>query len=150
MKVYRQMFALRAHHATHHTLMGDYALGIIEVAQRAECVKLPKTSGRHLSRPFPNTRSLFTSDGSSDTLVKDAIGHAIQMDFGNYTLGRLIPNRANYDDKNPAYVHVRAEIERRMFDLEYRDELFKHADSEIGRDRPAERRVGKVCVSTCR
>lgn len=132
-KIYRQMFAPRARHATHHTLMRDYALGIIEVAQRAGCVKLPKTSVRHLSRPFPNTLSTFSSDGTPDGSVKDAIGHAIQMDFGNYTIGSLIPNRANYDHEKPDYVRVRTKIERRIFDLGYRDEAFKDVDSEIGR-----------------
>lgn len=133
-KIYRQMFAPRARRTTHHTLMRDYALGIIEVAQRAECVRLPKTSVHYLSRPFPNTPSPFTSDGTPDESVKDAIGHAIQMDFGNYTIGRLIPNRSNYDDTMPDYVQVRAKIERRIFDLGYRSEAFKGLDSAIGRD----------------
>lgn len=132
-KVYRQMFAPHARHATHHTLMRDYALGIIEVAQRAGCVNLPKTAVRYLSRPFSNTPSPFSSDGTPDESVKDAIGHAIHMDFGNYTIGSLIPSRANYDSTKPDYVRVRAKIERRMFDLGYRDERFKHIDSEIGR-----------------
>ncbi|MFJ2994164.1 hypothetical protein [Pandoraea sp. NPDC087047] len=132
--LYRKMFAPRARHATHHTLIRDYALGIIEVAQRAACVTLPKTAIRYISRPFPNTPSPFSSDGTPDDTVKDAIEHAIRMDFGNYTIGRLIPHRANYDDGKPAYVRVRAKIERRMFDLGYRDERFKNVDNEIGRD----------------
>jgi hypothetical protein len=134
LKLYRQMFGPRARNATHHTLMRDYALGIIEVAQRAGCVKLPKTSVRHFNRPFPNTPSPFTSDGKPDESVNLAIGQAIQMDFGNYTIGRLIPNRANYDETNPDYVRVRAKIERRMFDLGYRAERFKDLESEIGRN----------------
>lgn len=133
-KLYRQMFMPRARHPTHHTLMRDYALGIIEVAQGAGCVKLPKPAVRYLRRPFPNTPSSFASDGTPDDGVKDAIGHAIQMDFGNYTIGRLIPNRANYDETKPDYVRVRAKIERRMFDLGYREERFKHVESEIGRN----------------
>lgn len=55
------------------------------------------------------------------------------MDFGNYTIGRLIPDRSNYDDKIPEYVKVRAQIERRMFDLGYRKEKFEILDQEIGR-----------------
>jgi hypothetical protein len=130
--LYRKMFAPRARYATHHTLMRDYALGIVEMAQRAECVALPKTAGRNLAPPYPNTPSTFTSNGTPDPKVKEAIGHAIQMDFGNYTIGRLIPQRSNYDDKHPGYVQVRAKIERRMFDLGYREERFKDADREIG------------------
>lgn len=130
--LYRKMFGPSSRNATHHTLMRDYALGIIEIAQRASCVALPKSASRNLVSPFPNTPSTFASDGTPDSSVKDAIGHAIQMDFGNYTIGRLIPNRANYDEKKPAYVHVRAKIERRIFDLGYRAERFKDADTEIG------------------
>lgn len=133
-KLYVQMFAPRARHATQHTLMRDYALGIIEVAQRAECVKLPKTSVRYLNRPFPNTQSQFTNDAMPDGAVNDAILNAIQMDFGNYTIGRLIPKRANYDVTNPDYVKVRAKIERRMFDLGYRAERFKHIEAAISRN----------------
>ena len=131
--LYREMFGHRARHATHHTLMRDYALGIIETAQRVNCVRLPRTASRNLAPPFPKTASTFTSDGTPDPTVKEAIGHAIQMDFGNYTIGRLIPNRANYDDKKPDYVRVYAKIERRMFDLGYRAERFKNADTDIGR-----------------
>lgn len=130
--LYRKMFGPGARNATHHTLMRDYALGIIQIAQRANCVSLPKTANRNLAAPFPNTTSTFASDGTPDPAVKEAIGHAIQMDFGNYTIGRLIPNRANYDDKKPDYVLVRAKIERRMFDLGYRADRFKDVDREIG------------------
>ena len=130
--LYRKMFGSSARNATHHTLMRDYALGIIEIAQRVNCVALPKTASRNLAAPFPNTLSTFASDGTSDPTVEEAIGHAIQMDFGNYTIGRLIPNRANYDNINPDYVQVRAKIERRMSDLGYRAERFKDADAEIG------------------
>ena len=131
--LYRKMFGPGSCNATHHTLMRDYALGIIEIAQRASCVELSTTAHRDLAAPFPNTPSTFESDGTPESTVKDAIGHAIQMDFGNYTIGRLIPNRANYDEKNPDYVLARAKIERRMFNLGYREERFEVADTAIGR-----------------
>ncbi|MBU3594579.1 hypothetical protein ICN42_10810 [Polynucleobacter sp. 71A-WALBACH] len=130
--IYQKMFVRGACYATHHTLMRDYVLGIIEIAQRANCVILPKTASRYLTAPFPNTPSTFASDGTPDPVVKESIGHAMRMDFENYTLGRLIPNRANYDDKNTDYVQVRAKIERRIFDLGYRVEQFKEIDIGIG------------------
>ena len=129
--LYRKMFGPSACNATHHTLTRDSALGIIEIAQRVGCVTLSKTASRNLTAPFPNTLSKFSSDGTPDQSVKDAIGHAIHMDFGNYTIGRLIPNRANYDDTNPDHVQVRAKIERRMFDLGYRASRFEDVDAEI-------------------
>ena len=144
--LYRKMFGFSARNATHHTLMRDYALGIIEIAQRESGVALPKTASRDLAAPFPNTPSTFVIDGTPDPTVKKAIGHAIQMDFGNYTIGRLIPNRANYDDKNPDYVQVRAKIEQRIFDLGYRAEQFKEADTAIGNvswNAPQEKKIDR-------
>lgn len=130
--LYEKMFRPGAPYATHHALKRDYALGIIEVAQSAHSVKLPKTAARNLTPPYPQASSTFASDGTPDPAVTEAIGHAIQMDFGNYTIGCLIPQRANYDDKNPEYVKVRAKIERRMFDLGYRKERFDALEREIG------------------
>lgn len=130
--LYQKMFAPHAQHATHHALKRDYALGVIEVAQRANCVTLPKTAVRNLTAPYPQIPSTFASDGTPDAAAMEAIGHAINMDFGNYTIGRLIPDRANYDDKNPEYVRVRAQIERRMFDLGYRKDQFDALEREIG------------------
>lgn len=122
--LYKMMFASGARYTTHHTLKRDYALGIIAVAQSARCVKLPKTAARNLAPPYPQTSSTFASDGAPNAAVTEAIGDAIRMDFGNYTLGRLIPKRANYDYEHPEYVTVRAQIERRIFDLGYRKERF--------------------------
>ncbi len=131
--LYREMFGFRARYKTHHTLTRDYALGIIHVAQSRDCVKLSKTASRNLAAPFPNTPSVFAGKGTPDPAVKEAIGDAIRMDFGNYTIGRLVPNRANYDDENTGYVQVRAKIERRIFDLGYRAEAFDEAENDIGR-----------------
>lgn len=131
--LYRRLFAPGARFATHHTLMRDFALGVIEVAQQAGCVSLPKTAATHMSRPYANTPSPFAGNGKPDEKVREAIGHAIQMDFGNYTIGGLIPHRSNYDAKHPEYVRVRAKIERRIRDLGYSAERFKQCDAEIGR-----------------
>lgn len=129
--LYRKMFAPHAQYATHHVLKRDYALGIIEVAQKANCLTLPRAAARNIAAPYPQVSSTFASDGTPDAGVTEAIGHAIHMDFGNYTIGRLIPGRTNYDDKNPEYISVRARIERRMFDLGYRKDRFETVDREI-------------------
>ncbi|MDE0508449.1 MAG: ATP-binding protein [Gammaproteobacteria bacterium] len=131
--IFLKMFGPGACNATHHTLMRDYALGIIEIAQRVSSVALPKAANRNLAAPFPNTLSTFASDGTPDPTVKEAIDRAIQMDFDNYTIGSLIPDRDNYDDEHPDFIQVRTRIERRIYDLGYRSEQFKFIDEEIGR-----------------
>ncbi len=130
--LYRKMFAPRALFATHHALMRDYALGVIELALRTDCVSLPKTASQNLAAPYPKIPSVFSGNATAQPVVTEAIGHAIQMDFGNYTVGRLIPDRANYDDTHPDYVGVRAQIEQRIYDLGYRKAKFENIDREIG------------------
>lgn len=130
--LYESMFAPHAHHATHHTLTRGYAVGIIRLAIRAECVDLPERAAADLAAPFSNTPSKFASNGTPDPAVTEAIDNAIQMDFGNYTMGRLIRHRANYDNKHTEYVRVRAKIERRIYDLGYRADRFETADRDIG------------------
>ncbi|MDE0094461.1 MAG: hypothetical protein OXO49_08190 [Gammaproteobacteria bacterium] len=131
--LYQKMFAPSATNATHHTLTRDYALGIIEIARSVNCVALPAAASQNLSAPFPNIKTTFESDGTPDPTVKDSIGHAIQMDFEEYTIGRLIPTRVNYNEQHTDYVRVLAKIERRIFDLGYRVEQFNEADNDIGR-----------------
>lgn len=131
-QLYRKMFTPKAPCQTHHVLQREYVLGIIQLAQRAGCIVLPKVSSRYLSPPFAQIQSPFKDVTSVSIEVHEDIDHAIHMDFGNYTIGRLIPNRANYDDKNPSYIAVRAQIEQRIYDLGYRNKLFEDIDREIG------------------
>jgi len=56
------------------------------------------------------------------------------MDFGNYTIGRLIPDRGNYDYDQPVYREVRAQIDARIIDLGYTRARFETVDDAIGRD----------------
>jgi hypothetical protein len=131
-ELYRRMFTPRARHQTHHALRRDYALGIIRLAERAR-VQLPLAARHNLSAPFSQIRSPFPDISSVSEDIHATGKFAIRMDFGNYTLGRLIRHRANYDDKNPEYQKVRAQIEWRIHNLGFREERFKEVDSEIGR-----------------
>ena len=72
------------------------------VSYRSRSTPECQTTQEHLQNlvaPFPNTPSTFavTARGS---ICERSNRSAIQMDFGNYTIGRMIPNRANYDDTN--------------------------------------------------
>jgi hypothetical protein len=131
-QLYRKMFTPKAPCQTHHVLRRDYALGIIQLAQRGGCNTLPKASSKYLSPPFAQIQSTFKEMTSANNDVLEDTKHAIHMDFGNYTIGRLIPNRANYDDNKPDYIVARAQIEQRIYDLGYRKKLFEDIDREIG------------------
>lgn len=126
-----QLFVPGAPHATRHVLMQDSALGVITLARRidANCIaedKLRYTAAPfdHLSSPFPEPSALADADFAE---AKGAIG----MDFGNYTIGRLISDRGNYDNRHPAYQRVRRQIKARIIELGYSSSAFAEIDRDI-------------------
>jgi hypothetical protein len=126
-----EMFVPGAPHSTRHALTRDYAVGVLAVASKAaptcvsdERLRFAESPFSHLPSPFPPAAEIAESD------VKGA-DQAIHMDFGNYTLGRLIPDRSNYDYKNPAYLDVRLQIEYRITELGYLPSRFGPIDDEI-------------------
>ena len=127
-----QMFVPGALYPTRHVLARDYALGVITLASKVApaCLSADKLSYveppcAHLPSPFPPAADIL--DASAEGADK-----AIRMDFGNYTLGRLIPGRRNYDFKNSTYENVRRQIEYRIAELGYSPAKFGVADKDIG------------------
>ncbi len=129
--LYKEMFAMNARHATPHCLTRDYALGTIELALSNKCVTLPAEAANNLKKPYPGISSRFVMDPLDPSVIQEDIGDPIHMDFGNYTIGRLVKGRSNYDDKHPDYISVRKRIERRIQELGYRKSLFKEIDRDI-------------------
>mgnify|MGYP002619824543 CR=1 FL=1 len=126
-----QMFVPGAPHGTRHTLIRDYALGIITLTRKVSPGCITRDKQDHLNPPFSPLPDPFPSPnemGESD--VEDG-QYAIRMDFGNYTIGSLIPSRNNYDDKHPEYRKLRRQIENRIGELGYRKDAFKALDEQI-------------------
>ncbi len=73
--------------------MREYAVGIIELAKEINSHLVPSKQRKHLGRYNPDARDLFPD--SKDISDKDCeeASHAIYMDFGNYTIGHLVPGR---------------------------------------------------------
>ena len=141
-----RMFLPGAPSPTRHTLMKDYALGVISLARRvaADCVAEDKLG--YLEPPFNHLPSPFPSAIEIDEASVAGAEHAIHMDFGNYTMGRLIPDRHNYDYENPTYREMRRQIEHRIVELGYAPDRFDAVDRIIGQDswRAESRRVPKT------
>lgn len=126
-----RMFSPGNANGTRHALTRDYALGVIGIAQRIQPAAVPAEKRAWLVPPFDHLPVPFKAvDNITDADVAEA-QHAIGMDFGNYTIGRLIPNRGNYDFKNREYVQVRRQIEARIVVLGYSDARFGTIDREI-------------------
>lgn len=132
--VYESMFKLNAPHATTHILSRDYAKRLIEISLIHKPNILTTAEKQRITPPF--TDGGIRNWGESEERDEDSYREGsmpIHMDFGNYTLGSLVPNRSNYDFSHEGYKKVRANIFWRLYDLGYSYDLFKETDKEIHR-----------------
>lgn len=143
----KRMFALKGKSRTTHALMQDYALGVIELARRVAPRCIPTRDLPYLRKPLKSIRSRFPAIKNISDAVED-VKSVLHMDFENYTLGRLVKGRGNYDFKHQDYQTVRRRILWRLASLGYTEEEFATIDGSIARgnrDRDASRvdRYGK-------
>lgn len=130
--IYRMIFAPGAPHPTWHALYQQYGLGIIALARSLEPGCLTEEEVSHLSPPFAHLPTPYDSLPQYDAVVIEAARRAaIRMDFGNYTMGRLIPRRSNYDDRNPEYQRVLPAVVSRMLVLGYDPAQFERVDRQM-------------------
>ena len=122
-----------APHATWHALTRGYAIGILQGLLQLRPRALTRSDRDllvlgpgHAPSPFRPVSRIRKAD------VEDP-EHAIHMDFGNYTIGRLVDGRGNYDFTHPEYASVRRQIADRMRRLGYSTERFNELDRSIVR-----------------
>ncbi len=149
-EIYQAMFAPSATHPTWHALYQQYCLGTIAIARMVDSACLSEDEAAHLIPPFSHLPSPFENMPQYDPVVIErAKRAAIRMDFGNYTMGRLIQDRRNYDDQNPDYQKVLPAIVSRMLVLGYDPEQFEAVDRQMnsgprmGNDKHKVDRYGK-------
>ena len=133
-ELYEAMFKENSSHATTHVLMRDYARLTIELALLHHPDLLDSEQQQRIRPPFLGqvVREWGQSEDKDDGKYRD--GNApIHMDFGNYTIGRLVKDRANYDDENAEYKIVLGNIFWRIYDLGYALEIFGELDKFISR-----------------
>jgi hypothetical protein len=134
----KEMFVANAPYATKHILQRGYAVGVIALARKINPRAIATRQVSLLSPPFAQIPSPFVDPAAIDeAAVKDS-RQAMHMDFANYTIGRLVPDRGNYQDAHPGYEAVRLQIARRMLDLGYSAE-FSELDRSIAQMQPVSR-----------
>jgi len=130
--VFISYFSDHAVTPTRHALFRQYCLGIIALARRIDSSCLSHEEAKYLEPPFSHLPSPFDKPPRTSTKkIEAADDEAISMDFGNYTIGRLVADRSNYDFKNTEYVKVRKAIVVRMLQLGYDPELFQEVDKTM-------------------
>lgn len=78
--------------------------------------------------PAPSGRAPFFRPASANWRSVD---HAFHMDFANYTIGRLVEGRANYDDQHPRFQRISGEIRARVAELGWSARRFDEVDRAI-------------------
>lgn len=129
--IVRTVFMPGAVSPTRHALLRQYCLGIVGLAQKIESDCVSAADAVYLCPPFAHMPSPFAALPAIPAADIDKADHAaITMDFGNYTFGRLIPDRSNYDYKHPDYIAVRKAIVTRMVQLGYDPDKFEAIDRQ--------------------
>lgn len=118
--------------ATRHVLVRDYALGLITLGRRIDGNTIPRRQVRYLRPPFAHLPEQLPAPEALTDQQREETEPALHMNFDNYTLGHLIPDRQNYDSQNPEYQLARNRILGRMSQLGYSYSRFKHVDDLIG------------------
>jgi hypothetical protein len=132
--LYESMFKPEATHATTHILSRDYARRLIDIALIHNPDTLSCDEKLRITPPFADGG--IRNWGESEERDQDSYREGsmpIHMDFGNYTIGSLVPNRSNYDFDHEDYKKVCANIIWRLYNLGYSHDLFKEIDKEIHR-----------------
>ncbi len=135
-KIYATMFAKESPHSTTHVLMRDYARRVIDIAVTHHPNLLDKVELLRTRPPYKDggIRIWGTSDDRDEEKYRD--GNApLMMDFENYTVGHLVPDRGNYDFNHPEYKSVLSNIFWRIYDLGYSLETFGEIDKLIAAGR---------------
>lgn len=126
--IYCNFFKKSARLSTTHLLIRDYCRGIIEVALLVSPRMLTKLQIQRIHPPY--------GDGGirrwCRSKIKEELGKSpIYMDFENYTLGHLIPNRRNYDSGNKDFIRIKENVLWRIYSLGWSSDDFHDIDREI-------------------
>lgn len=120
-----------AQYGTWHVLTRGYALGILDILLRLRPRALTRSDRELVIRRSGHAKSPFRPVSRIRRADVEDPEHAINMDFGNYTIGRLVEGRGNYDYKHPEYAGIRRQIADRIRRLGYSTERFDAADRAI-------------------
>lgn len=127
----KEMFLPESRWATHNAISRDSALGCIEIARLIDKKCIATQYIKYLKPPFSHIKSPFKNPRGIRNYKIEAVKPALHMDFRNYTVGRLVPSRGNYQDAHPEYQAILKQIKGRMYDLGYRAKRFEEVDRDI-------------------
>ena len=132
--LYEALFALNAKNGTTHALIRDYAKHTLDVALLINPKLFAEHERKRIVPPYRagGIRRLHKGRDKNPGQYRDG-NSPLGMDFHNYTLGRLIPDRSNYDFNNQGFKKVESHVWWRIYNLGYSLERFGEIDKQIAR-----------------
>lgn len=133
--LFDSLFSEDAKYTTTHILARDYAKRTIDIAILHHPSLLINNEKILIQYPLKEYPHHDLGDELDKNKGEYRDGNApIHMDFENYTIGRLVRDRSNYDSEHNEYKQVLAQIYWRIYDLGYSLEKFGEIDKRIARD----------------
>ena len=130
-RIFDLLFRRNAPGRTTHVLTREYGRRFVELAVLHNSQLF---TSRELSRvrpPYVNGSRIPWQKVKAGKVITAAAASPLHMDFANYTLGRLVEGRANYDFKHAGYRRVRAQVLWRVEQLGWTADRFQHIDHSI-------------------
>jgi hypothetical protein len=110
----------------------EFALGIIQVALRINPSLLSAVEKSKIIKPHKEDPKFKWHQSFDIDRNKLQPGQSpLHMDFENYTIGNLVPERHNYDYSNKDYLRIRRQILWRIYNLGYDYNKFEKIDKNI-------------------
>ncbi|MFD6372473.1 hypothetical protein ACFWGM_36390, partial [Streptomyces roseolus] len=117
----------QATHPTFHALTRYYIASTFDLAHR----RYPAAVPAEAELPLAFTAAPAITPLPEGDPRREDVHRTMAMDFGNYTIGRLFPDRRNYDDSHPGHREATAVVLGVVHALGWRPELFAEVDSRI-------------------
>ncbi len=131
-QLFDAMFKVDAFYKTTHKFMRDYASKIIEFTQFQNPNFFTETDFRKTQPPYQSKIWSNWGEASIDSeeyhFRKES---PFAMDFENYTIGSLIPERSNYNYKHEKYIKVRSQILWRVQSLGWLHDKYHDVEERI-------------------
>ncbi|MHA3774934.1 hypothetical protein ACXR0O_25730 [Verrucomicrobiota bacterium sgz303538] len=134
-RIFDLLFRDDAPSRTTHILTREYARRVIELAILHNRKLFSKTEAARTRPPFANGGQIAWQDIEADDLDARESDSPFRMDFENYTLGRLVNDRRNYDYDHAGYRKVRAQVLWRVKQFGWVPEKFQPVDRGIESER---------------
>ena len=131
-KIFDLYFNKNAPHYSSHILARDYARRIVKLGIKLSPELLTKTELNFLSYPWKKNDRLKWRV-AKDKFHGHMSGDPIRMDFGNYTIGRLVDKGHGYETPLEKRL-VRGKIYWRIAELGYEEDVFKPIEREVTSD----------------